>query len=84
MVLFVWNRAHKRWVRGALAIFPVTMALSLVYFGEHYVIDVFMGWAYVVGSFWFWGRWERQRVMTSQPDQGYSVMDRSDSREHRW
>lgn len=61
MVVFVWKRIERRWVRVLLALFPLAMAASLVYFAEHYVIDVLVGWAYVAASFWFWGRWERRR-----------------------
>jgi membrane-associated phospholipid phosphatase len=49
-------------MRFAAATFPVLMALSLVYFAEHYVVDVLAGWLLVAGSFWFWGRWERRRM----------------------
>jgi membrane-associated phospholipid phosphatase len=65
MVVFIWKRVHSRWVQGALAFFPVAMGLSLVYFAEHYVIDIVMGWAYVGASFWLWGRWERRRIQPS-------------------
>lgn len=62
MVVFIWKRVESRWVQGLLALFPVAMGLCLVYFAEHYVIDVLMGWAYVGASFWLWGRWERRRA----------------------
>lgn len=62
MVVFIWKRVESRWVQGLLAFFPVAMGLCLVYFAEHYVIDVLMGWAYVGASFWLWGRWERRRA----------------------
>jgi membrane-associated phospholipid phosphatase len=65
MVVFIWKRLHSRWVRGILAMFPVAMALCLVYFAEHYVIDILMGWAYVGASFWLWGRWESRRARPS-------------------
>ncbi|MFM7756443.1 MAG: phosphatase PAP2 family protein [Actinomycetota bacterium] len=64
MVMFLWPRVRHHWVRIPLAIFPVAMGLTLVYFAEHYVIDVLIGWLYVVGAFWFWNRWERRRAMT--------------------
>lgn len=64
MVMFLWPRVRHRWVRIPLAAFPVAMGLTLVYFAEHYVIDVLVGWLYVVGAFWFWNRWERRRAMT--------------------
>ena len=62
VVMFFWNRMPRPWMRYAAATFPVLMALSLVYFAEHYVVDVLAGWLLVVGSFWFWGRWERRRM----------------------
>jgi membrane-associated phospholipid phosphatase len=37
------------------------MAMSLVYFAEHYVIDVLAGWLYVAAAFWFWGRREKKK-----------------------
>lgn len=64
MVMFLWPRVRHRWVRIPLAVFPVAMGLTLVYFAEHYVIDVLIGWLYVVGAFWLWNRWERRRAMT--------------------
>ncbi|MFM8847107.1 MAG: phosphatase PAP2 family protein [Actinomycetota bacterium] len=62
VVVFFWDRLPNRWWRGASLSFPLAMALSLVYFGEHWVIDVIAGWLYVGASFWFWGRWERRRT----------------------
>ncbi|MCU1456725.1 MAG: phosphoesterase PA-phosphatase related protein [Actinomycetia bacterium] len=53
IVLFFWKGA-KRW-RPLLVLYPLGMAFALVYTGEHYVIDILLGWAYaatvfVVGS----------------------------------
>lgn len=62
MVVFIWPKVNALWIRILLAAFPVAMALCLVYFAEHYVIDVLAGWAYVAGSFWFWNRWEKKRA----------------------
>jgi membrane-associated phospholipid phosphatase len=43
---FFWARA--RWpLRLLLAAYPVAMGFALVYGGEHYVIDVLVGWLYV-------------------------------------
>ena len=61
LVLFFWHRIDNKWLRRATALFPVLMALSLMYFAEHYLIDILAGWVLVLGSFWFWGRWERRR-----------------------
>ncbi|MFM8564171.1 MAG: phosphatase PAP2 family protein [Acidimicrobiia bacterium] len=63
VVVFFWDRLPNRLWRGASLSFPLAMALSLVYFGEHWVIDVIAGWLYVGASFWFWDRWERRRAV---------------------
>jgi len=63
--LFFWSRAN-RWFRALLVAYVLAMAFTLVYAGEHFVIDEFVGWTYaavvfVVGSRLF-DRWEaRQR-----------------------
>lgn len=62
VVVFFWRRMPNRWWRGVSLLFPLAMALTLVYFGEHYVTDIVAGWLYVGGSFWFWGRWESRRA----------------------
>jgi membrane-associated phospholipid phosphatase len=42
-VLFLWPAA--RWaVRALLAAYALAMAMTLVYTGEHYVVDVLAGW----------------------------------------
>jgi membrane-associated phospholipid phosphatase len=50
IVLYVW-RLVPRWWRPVLALYPPAMALSLVYSGEHYVVDCAAGWAYAVTTF---------------------------------
>ena len=64
LVLFFWKTAG-RW-RCLLALYPLAMALTLVYTGEHFVIDVLLGWLYAViifavGSRLF-DRWELRRA----------------------
>jgi len=65
LVLFFWNRIPDRRIRWATTLFPILMALSLMYFAEHYLVDILAGWALVIGSFWFWNRWEKRRTGTS-------------------
>ena len=43
--LFFWS-ILPWWTRPLLALYPVAMAFALVYTGEHYVIDVLLGWLY--------------------------------------
>jgi len=68
VVVFFWTRMPNSWWRGISLLFPFAMAVTLVYFAEHYVIDIVAGWLFVAGSFWFWGRWESRRsVVTVTP-----------------
>jgi membrane-associated phospholipid phosphatase len=39
-------RVRRRWWPLLLA-YPLAMTFTLVYSGEHYMTDVFMGWIYV-------------------------------------
>ncbi len=55
LVLFFWKSAG-RW-RWLLALYPFAMALTLVYTGEHFVIDVLLGWMYAVVVFVVGNRW---------------------------
>jgi membrane-associated phospholipid phosphatase len=70
--LFLWPRVNRRW-RPLLAAYPVGMGLSLVYLGEHYVIDILLGWAYAAAAIYVvnWGfeRWARreQPPITAKP-----------------
>jgi membrane-associated phospholipid phosphatase len=54
IAMFFWSRT-KRW-RWLLALYPVAMAASLVYLGEHYVSDILLGWLYAVIVFVVGGR----------------------------
>jgi len=49
LMLFFWKSAG-RW-RWLLALYPLAMALTLVYTGEHFVIDILLGWLYAVTIF---------------------------------
>ena len=57
---FFLPRIKPIWLKALVLTFPLIMATSLVYFGEHYVIDALAGWAIVGGSFLFWGWFERR------------------------
>ena len=67
VVLFVWKLVPW-WTRPVLALYPAAMAFSLVYTGEHYVIDCIMGWiyataTYLVVEYAFARRTARQRAL---------------------
>lgn len=46
ILLFFWG-SIGRW-RYLLALYPLAMAFTLVYSGEHYVFDILLGWLYAV------------------------------------
>jgi hypothetical protein len=63
VVAFFLPRVARRWW-PLLSAYPLAMAATLVYTGEHYVIDVLAGWAYVGAVFVGVGlaeRWWRER-----------------------
>jgi membrane-associated phospholipid phosphatase len=50
-----------KWLKAVVLSFPVIMLASLVYLGEHWVIDGLVGWAITGATFWFWN-WRERRV----------------------
>lgn len=61
VVAFFWSQMPT-WLRVVSLLLPASMALCLVYFGEHWVTDVLLGWLYVWFVFWIAGRWEHRTV----------------------
>lgn len=57
IVLELWPRAPWRRpavraaVRGLLVAYPLMMGFALVYGGEHYVVDLLLGWLYAAVAF---------------------------------
>jgi PAP2 superfamily len=47
IAITLWPRTHT-WLRPIVALYPLAMAFSLVYAGEHYVSDILLGWMYTV------------------------------------
>ena len=47
--LFLWPRLGRRW-RPLLVAYPIGMGLSLMYLGEHYLIDILLGWTYAAAT----------------------------------
>ena len=58
VVVFFLPRVRRRWWPLLLA-YPLAMTFALVYSGEHYLIDVLVGWAYVGLTFAVVGWFER-------------------------
>jgi membrane-associated phospholipid phosphatase len=54
IAMIFWSHT-VRW-RWLLVLYPLAMAVSLVYLGEHYVSDILLGWLYAVAVFVFGGR----------------------------
>jgi len=61
VVLFFLPMLRWRWLRVVAFAYPLLMAVALVYFAEHWVIDVLVGWALTVGVFAAWQRVEQRR-----------------------
>jgi membrane-associated phospholipid phosphatase len=69
VVLFLW-RFTPSWVRPLLALYPPAMAFSLVYGGEHYIVDCVAGWAYAAFAYFSveWAfSWRAQRRAYLEP-----------------
>ena len=49
IALFLWHGA-RWWLRAATCAYAVVMAWTLVYTGEHYVVDVAAGWLAAAGA----------------------------------
>ena len=81
VVVFFWPSISNRWARVALLAYPVTMAVALAYFGEHYIIDALVGWLIVGGSFLLWNRIER-RLDARSADAGEAEQTDSDCEPH--
>jgi membrane-associated phospholipid phosphatase len=50
ITLFLWKFC-RWWWRIPLAAYPVLMGFTLMYFGEHYFVDVLAGWAYATAAY---------------------------------
>jgi len=60
IALFLWNRIGRRW-RPVLVAYVLTMAFTLVYSAEHYVIDILLGWTLAVAVTWLLSALRRSR-----------------------
>jgi membrane-associated phospholipid phosphatase len=45
IAITLWPRTRK-WLRPLVALYPLAMAFTLIYSGEHYFSDVALGWLY--------------------------------------
>jgi len=51
-----------KWLRIVSLALPLSMAFTLVYFGEHYVTDILLGWIYVGAVSYIATRWEQKNL----------------------
>jgi membrane-associated phospholipid phosphatase len=61
VAIVIAGRFRSRW-RWLTALYPVAMSFTLVYCGEHYVIDLVAGVAYAVAVHLGLSRWEAARA----------------------
>lgn len=59
VAMFLWTRVHMAW-RPLLVLYPLAMGFTLIATGEHYFLDVLMGWVYAGAVMAGWGWWERR------------------------
>ncbi|HCB06791.1 MAG TPA: phosphatase PAP2 family protein [Nocardioides sp.] len=59
----IW-RLHTRW-RYLLVLYPLAMCVTLVYYAEHYVVDVLAGGLLAAATMLGCGLWERRRARRS-------------------
>jgi membrane-associated phospholipid phosphatase len=60
VAIFLWRRVRPWW-RPLLVAYPLIMAFTLVYAGEHYVFDILLGWALAVIVAVVFSRFEARR-----------------------
>jgi membrane-associated phospholipid phosphatase len=61
VALMIGARLRSRW-RYLLALYPVAMGFTLVYTGEHYVLDLIAGVVYALVVHAALNRWEARRA----------------------
>jgi hypothetical protein len=81
IAITLWRRVPS-FVQPLLAAYAVAMGLTLVYTGEHYVVDILIGWAYVAGAVAvqrpLWARaWPRLQPMVNLAASSTSVARQS-------
>lgn len=73
VVLLLWPWVTNRAARAVLLLYPLAMGVTLVYGGEHYVVDVLVGWGYAMGVVALaltWERWREQRRAVAEEVSG--------------
>jgi len=83
---FRWVRDWR--LRALMLLYPLTMAVALSYFAEHYMIDAIAGWTIVGLSFLLWNRIERaldrRRAAPAGDEQGVPEVDAAEPGRVAW
>ncbi|MPY95078.1 MAG: phosphatase PAP2 family protein [Acidimicrobiia bacterium] len=61
VALFVCTYVSRRWW-PVLVAYPLWMGTALVISGEHYVVDILLGYLYAVATLLGWAWWDRRRA----------------------
>jgi hypothetical protein len=67
LVALWFTRNSPRWLRIAAMLYPLSMMMALVYFGEHFVIDCLLGFAATSIAWLSANAWEKRK--SAQADQ---------------
>jgi membrane-associated phospholipid phosphatase len=68
VAITIGTRLRSRW-RWLLVLYPLAMGFTLVYTGEHYVIDLVVGAGYALAVHFLLNRWDRRRALRPyEPD----------------
>jgi membrane-associated phospholipid phosphatase len=62
VALTIGARLRSRW-RWLLVLYPLAMGFTLVYTGEHYVLDLVFGAGYALAVHHLLNRWDRRRAL---------------------
>jgi len=65
VVVFFFKLMTTPWRIFSL-ILPLSMAFALLYFGEHYVTDILLGWLYVGAASYFATRYENKKLIATK------------------
>jgi membrane-associated phospholipid phosphatase len=80
VAITIGKRLRARW-RLLLALYPAAMGFTLVYSGEHYVIDLVAGLGYALAAHYAVSAWERRRAARSACTRVDLAVDDADQRE---
>jgi membrane-associated phospholipid phosphatase len=75
IVVFFWPKIRPTWLRLVLLTYPLIMAVALMYFAEHYLVDALAGWAAVGVAFLVWNRLEARWTTAEAASDGAEQAD---------